>query len=65
MRTQNKALKITEIATNLKKNHSTIKKYLDVLINLKLIKIEKEKKRDVFKFDSKKYSKVKNSLRSV
>ncbi len=52
------ALKITEIADGLKKNHNTIKKYLDILGNLKLIKVEKEKTRDVYRLDLKRYQKV-------
>ncbi len=62
MKKENKALKITEIAINLKKNHQTIKKYLDVLKNLKLIKIEKDKNRILFKLDADKYSKIKKSI---
>ena len=62
---ENKALKITEITTNLNKNHSTVKKYVDVLINLKLIEIEKEKNKDLFKLDTKKYSKVKKIIRGI
>ncbi|MFX1589902.1 MAG: hypothetical protein ACFFC1_17300, partial [Promethearchaeota archaeon] len=58
MKKEDKALRITEIATSLKKNHNIIKKYLYVLKKLKLIKIEKEKKRITFKLDKNKYSKV-------
>ncbi|MFX1317106.1 MAG: hypothetical protein ACFE9T_14695, partial [Promethearchaeota archaeon] len=59
---ENKALKITEIANNLKKNHNTIKKYLDILKSLKLIKIEKDKNRILFKLETDKYSKIKKSI---
>ncbi len=62
MKIENKALKITEIANGLKKNHSTIKKYIDILIDLKLIKIEKEKNRNIFKLDLRKYSNVRKSI---
>jgi predicted transcriptional regulator len=63
MKKENKAFKITEIANGLKKNHSTIKKYLDVLKNLKLIKIEKLNGRIGFKFDLDRYSKVLKAVR--
>jgi len=62
---EDKALKITEIATSLKKNHNIIKKYLYVLKKLKLIKIEKEKKRITFKLDTNKYSKVRKTIQGV
>ena len=62
---ENKAFKITEIATGLKKNHSTIKKYLYILIDLELIKIEKEKNRNIFKLDLEKYSKARKSIKGV
>ncbi len=65
LKRENKALKITEIANGLKKNHSTIKKYLDILKDLKLIKIEKEKNRTIFKLDKEKYSKVRKSIQGV
>lgn len=62
MRIENKALKITEIADGLKKNHSTIKKYIDILIDLKLIKTEKQKNRNIFKLDLRKYFNVRKSI---
>ncbi len=65
MKKEDKALKITEIATNLKKNHNIIKKYLYVLKKLKLIKIEKEKKRITFQLDTDKYSKVRKKMQGV
>ncbi|MFX0003080.1 MAG: hypothetical protein ACFE9C_01465 [Candidatus Hodarchaeota archaeon] len=65
MKTGNKAFKITEIATELNKNHSTIKKYLDILIELELIIIEKEKNRNIFKLDLEKYSNTKKSIEDV
>jgi predicted transcriptional regulator len=65
MKMDDKPLKITEIATNLKKNHSTIKKYIDILIELKLIKIEKEKNRNLYKLDLKTYSNIKKTIQGV
>ena len=65
MKQENKALKITDIANSLKKNHSTIKKYIDILKNLKLIKIEKIKNKNVFKLDTENYSKVRKSIQGV
>ena len=65
MKKENKTLKITEIANSLNKNHSTIKKYLDILTDLKLIKIEKIKNRSVFQLDTKNYSKVRKSIQGV
>lgn len=63
MKEENKVFKITEIADGLKKNHSTVKKYLDILKNLKLIKIEKVNGRNGFKLDLEQYSKVLKSVR--
>ncbi|UCC20315.1 MAG: hypothetical protein JSV62_03235 [Promethearchaeota archaeon] len=65
MKQENKAFKITEIATSLKKNHSTIKKYLDILRDLELIKIEKEKNRNIFKLNFEIYSKAKKSIKGA
>ncbi|GAH58749.1 unnamed protein product [marine sediment metagenome] len=62
MKEENKVFKITEIADGLKKNHSTVKKYLDILKNLKLIKIEKVNGRNGFKLDLEQYSKVLKSV---
>ena len=55
---ESNGLKITEIANVLKKNHTTVKKYIKILKNLKLIKIEKENKRILFKLVSEEYYKV-------
>ena len=65
MKKDNKAFKITEIATSLKKNHSTIKKYLNILEDLRLIKIEKEKNRKLFKLNLDSYSKAIKSIKGV
>jgi predicted transcriptional regulator len=62
MKKENKPLKITKIATSLKKNHNTIKKYIGVLENLKLLKIEKEDNRIVYSLDLDKYSSIKKSI---
>lgn len=59
---ENRALKITEIATGLKKNHNTIKKYLSILTDLKLINIEKDIKRKLFKLNKKNYIKIKKLI---
>ncbi|MFX1276747.1 MAG: winged helix-turn-helix transcriptional regulator [Promethearchaeota archaeon] len=53
-----KALKITDIADGLKKNHNVIKKYLNILDELNLLEIEKEKSRDTYKIDQERYSEV-------
>ena len=65
MKKEDKSLKITEIATGLKKNHTTIKKYINILEDLKLIISVKVKNRVVFNFDSKKYSQVKKNIKGV
>ncbi len=65
MKNENIAFKITEIATGLKKNHSTVKKYLDILADLQLIKIEKQKNRNIFKLDLEKYSQAIKSIEGV
>jgi predicted transcriptional regulator len=51
-------LKITEIVDELKKNHNTIKKYLEVLTDLKLVEIEKEKSRSLYKLNKERYLKA-------
>ena len=53
-----KILKITEIADELKKNHNTIKRYLEALIKLKLVEIEKEKSRNLYKLNEQSYIKA-------
>ncbi len=65
MEEENKAVKITEISLNLKKNHNTIKKYLNILKDLKLIRIEEDGKRKLFRLDREKYSQVKKSIQGV
>ena len=61
---EDKPLKITEIANGTKKNHTTIKKYINILENLKLVETEKEKNRTIFKLDKKKYAKVRKSIQT-
>ncbi|GAG96078.1 unnamed protein product, partial [marine sediment metagenome] len=45
LKKEGNSFKITEIASILKRNYNTVKKYLEILQNMKLIKIEKNKKR--------------------
>lgn len=59
---ENKVLKITEIATSLKKNYTTVKKYLKILKRLNLIEIEKIDKKYLFKLNKEKYSKISKSI---
>ena len=56
------ALKITDIAEGLKKNHNIIKKYLNILNKLKILQIEKEKTRNIYKLDQERYEEVVNSV---
>ena len=58
-----RALKITEIADGLKKNHNTIKKYLETLAKLKLVEIEKEKSRNLYKLNMERYLKAVKLMR--
>ncbi|MFX0032435.1 MAG: hypothetical protein ACFE8E_06475 [Candidatus Hodarchaeota archaeon] len=58
MKIENKKLKLTRIAKELKKNYNTIKKYLKILINLKIIKTEKDNKRVLFKLDLQNYDNI-------
>ncbi|MFX1366423.1 MAG: hypothetical protein ACFFCE_01785 [Promethearchaeota archaeon] len=65
MNQENKGFKITEIASGLKKNHNTIKKYLDILTNLKLVKIGGESNRKLFQLNKKNYAKVRKLIQGV
>jgi predicted transcriptional regulator len=56
------SFKITEIASNLKRNYNTIKKYLEILGNLKILKIEKNKKRVLYRLDIEKYDDIRKSF---
>ena len=58
LKNENSSLKIAEIATNLKRNYNTVKKYLEILKDLNLITVEKDKKRNLFSLDLGKYEKI-------
>ena len=62
MLNQNDLLKVSDISNNLKKNYNTVKKYLEILHNLQLAKIEKDKKRTLFKLDLKRYNKFRELI---
>jgi len=55
-------LKVSDISNNLKKNYNTVKKYMDILANLQVVKIEKDKKRVLFSLDPKRYYKFKKAI---
>jgi predicted transcriptional regulator len=54
--------KVTEIASITKRNYNTVKKYLEILQKLKLIKIEKDKKRVLYNIDIDKYESIRKSI---
>ncbi len=56
------SFKIAAIASNLKRNYNTIKKYLEILKNLKILKIEKNKKRVLYRLDIEKYDDIRKSF---
>ena len=56
------SFKITEIATKLNRNYNTVKKYLEILRNLNLMIIEKDKKRTLFRVDLEKYENMRKSI---
>ncbi|MFW9936840.1 MAG: hypothetical protein ACFFD5_04280 [Candidatus Thorarchaeota archaeon] len=62
MKRENKKLKLTDIATQLKKNYNTIKKYLNILSDLKIVKTEKENKKTIFMLDLDRYQNVIKSM---
>ena len=62
LKTENTSIKITEIVTKLKRNYSTIKKYLEILGKLKILKIEKNKKSVLFRLDLEKYDNIRKSI---
>jgi len=62
LKDENKSFKITEIATNLKRNYNTVKKYLEKLKNLNFVIVEKDKKRNLFRLDLEKYEKIRKSI---
>ncbi len=57
-----RSLKITQIADGLKKNHNTIKKYLEALTDLKIVEIEKEKSRNLYRLNKERYLKAVNLM---
>ncbi len=64
MREREEPIKVTDIAEGLKKNHNIVKKYLNVLEDLKMLNIEKEKTRNLYKIDQDRYKEVKNIVES-
>jgi len=62
MKKENKKLKLTDIARKLKKNYNTVKKYLKILIDLKIVKTEKINKRILFMLDLDIYQNVLKSM---
>lgn len=56
------SFKLTEIASITKRNYNTVKKYIEILQKLKLIKIERDKKRVLYKIDIDKYESVRKSI---
>jgi len=62
LKKEGKSYKITEIVSILKRNYNTVKKYLEILKNMKLIKIERDKKRELFSLDLEKYDNIRKSL---
>ncbi|MBN1802844.1 MAG: ArsR family transcriptional regulator [Candidatus Lokiarchaeota archaeon] len=64
MRECEEPLKVTDIAEGLKKNHNIVKKYLNVLENLNMLIIQKEKTRNLYKIDQDKYEEAKNIVES-
>ncbi len=57
-----KEFKITEIANGLKKNYNTIKKYLKILQNLRLITIKKQNRKVFFCLNEDKYFEVRKLI---
>ena len=62
LKIEKEPLKISDISNQLKKNYNTIKKYLQILKGLKLISIEMDKKRTLFKLNNNEYDKRKNLI---
>jgi len=59
---QTESLKVSDISNNLKKNYNTVKKYLEILHDLQLVHVERDKKRLLFKLDHKRYYKLKELI---
>jgi len=62
LKKEGNSFKITEIASILKRNYNTVKKYLEILQNMKIIKIEKNKKRVLYRLDLEKYDNIRKSI---
>ncbi|NVM38684.1 MAG: hypothetical protein HWN81_24060 [Candidatus Lokiarchaeota archaeon] len=62
LKKEGNSFKVTEIASVTKRNYNTVKKYLEILQKLKLIKIEKDKKRVLYKIDIDKYESIRKSI---
>jgi len=62
LKKEGNSFKITEIVSILKRNYNTVKKYLEILKNMKLIKIERDNKRVLFRLDLEKYNNVRKSI---
>ena len=62
LKIEKEPLKISDISNQLKKNYNTIKKYLEILKELKLISIEKDKKRTLYKLNKKEFDKFKDLI---
>ena len=61
LKKENRSFRITEIASLLKRNYNTVKKYVDILSKMKLIRTEKDKKRVLYELDNKKYEEISTS----
>ncbi|MFX1389607.1 MAG: hypothetical protein ACFE9Z_06025 [Promethearchaeota archaeon] len=59
---ENKALKITDIANGLRKNHSTVKKYLDILTDLKIVNTKKQDNKVIYSLNKKKYDQILSAI---
>ncbi|MBY9020675.1 MAG: hypothetical protein KGD67_06440 [Candidatus Lokiarchaeota archaeon] len=62
LRKEKSSFKTTEIASDLKRNYNTVKKYLEILKKLKIVKVEKNKKRVLYRLDIEKYDNLKKSI---
>ena len=62
LKIEKETLKISDISNQLKKNYNTVKKYLQILKRLKIISIENDKKRTLFKLDINEYDKLKDLI---
>ena len=62
LKIEKETLKISDISNQLKKNYNTVKKYLQILKRLKIISIEKDKKRNLFKLNNNEYDKFKDLI---